>query len=91
MALGRVAGFGLFSLGLACWPGANASGSPVRRALFAYNLLVTVYLLYLGIDGEWVGILLWPAVALHGVLTLLLAGAWLLDTRRRPGGSPNRG
>ena len=32
--------------------------------------------LILGIRGEWVGPLLWPAVALHAVLTLLLARAW---------------
>ena len=31
---------------------------------------------YLGVIGEWVGPLLWPAVVLHGVLTLLLARAW---------------
>jgi hypothetical protein len=41
-----------------------------------YGLLVTLYLLHLGIRGEWVGLLLWPAVALHGLLTLLLARAW---------------
>jgi uncharacterized membrane protein len=41
-----------------------------------YGLLVTLYLFYLGIQGEWVGPLLWPAVALHAVLTLLLARAW---------------
>ncbi len=75
VALGRVAGFGLLSLGLACWPVANPPGSPAFRALFTYNLLVTAYLLHLGISGEWVGILLWPAVTLHGVLALLLAGS----------------
>lgn len=41
-----------------------------------YGLLVTLYLSYLGIRGEWVGRLLWPAVALRAVLTLLLARAW---------------
>jgi len=83
LALGRVAGCGLFSLGLAFWPRANASGSPAIRALFTYNLLVTLFFLYLGIGGEWVGILLWPAVVLHGVLTLLVAGAWFKERRTR--------
>ena len=83
VALGRVAGFGLLSLGLACWPGANASGCLAKRAMFTYNLLVTGYLLYLGIGGDWVGILLWPAVTLHGVLTLLLAGAWLKERQTK--------
>ena len=40
--------------------------------MLTYSLLVTLYLLYLGIRGEWVGPLLWPAVAVHAVLTMLL-------------------
>jgi hypothetical protein len=40
--------------------------------MLIYNTLVTIYLAYLGIGGELVGILLWPAVALHAVLTGLL-------------------
>jgi hypothetical protein len=76
--LGRVAGFGLLSLGLACWPGrdATANTAPAFRAMATYNPLATLYLLWLGIGGEWVGPLLWPAVALHGVLSLLLARQW---------------
>ena len=78
IALGRVTGFGLLSLGLACWPGGTAAGNSggAFRAMLTYNLLVTLYLLYLGIRGEWVGILLWPAVVLHAILTVLLAGPW---------------
>src|SRR5947209_2897731 len=75
-ALGRVAGFALLSLGLACWPRPGPASARALRALLTYNPLVTLYLLYLGIGGEWVGSLLWPAVALHALLTLLLAGAW---------------
>lgn len=79
----RVAGIGLLSLGLACWP---ARESP-RRALCAmltYDLLVTLYLLYLGIRGEWVGPLLWPAVVLHAILTVLLMRAWFKPPEERP-------
>lgn len=78
MALGRVAGFALLSLGLACWPSPDAhSGvTPALRAMLTYNLLATIYLLYLGIGGEWVGSLLWPAVAIHAVLAILLARTW---------------
>ena len=78
IALGRVAGFGLLSLGLASVPRRNAAGDSASafRAMLTYNLLDTLYLLYLGIGGEWVGRLLWPAVVLHGALTLLLAGTW---------------
>jgi hypothetical protein len=79
--IARVAGIGLFSLGLACWPG------PARAGMLTYSVLITLYLLYLGIRGEWVGPLLWPAVALHAVLTLLLVRAHFKahNTPRRPG------
>lgn len=76
IAVGRVAGVGLLSLGLAGWPGTGDAARP-RRALLTFNLLITLYLLLLGIRGEWVGPLLWPAVVLHAVLTVLLARAWL--------------
>jgi len=44
-----------------------------------YGAAVTLYLSYLGIRGNWVGPLLWPAVVLHAVLTLLLARARFTD------------
>ena len=46
---------------------------PALRAMLTYNSLATLYLFGLGIGGEWVGPLLWPAVALHGILSLLMA------------------
>jgi hypothetical protein len=79
----RVAGIGLFSLGLACWPVKETSRTALC-AILTYDLLVTLYLLYLGIRGEWVGPLLWPAVVLHAILTVLLTWAWL----KPQGGGP---
>jgi hypothetical protein len=79
-ALGRLAGIVLLAFGLACWPppaAANQAASAVR-ALLIYNLLATIYLLYLGIGGKLVGMLLWPAVALHAILTILVARVWRL-------------
>ena len=78
-ALGRVAGFAFF--GRWGWPAGRVSSlpalnNPALRALLAYNLLATLYLTYLGIGGRLVGSLLWPAVVIHAVLTLLLARAW---------------
>ena len=66
----RVLGIALIGLGAACWPG------PALLGMLTYGALVMLYLLYLGVRGEWVGPLLWPAVVLHAVLTLLLARAW---------------
>jgi len=76
VALGRVAGFALLSLGLACWPGPDASGAnSALRALLIYNLLAALYLAYLGFAGGVTGILLWPAVVLYATLTVLLTRA----------------
>ena len=69
--LARVTGIALVALGAACWPGSTALGG-----MLTYGSAVTVYLAYLGFSGGSTGILLWPAVVLHAVLTLLLAGAW---------------
>ena len=51
--------------------------------MLTYGAAVTLYLLYLGIRGEWVGPLLWPAVVFHAVLTLLLALAWFKPQENR--------
>ena len=66
----RVLGIALLALGVGCWP-----GSAAFCGMLTYSALVTLYLLYLGIRGEWVGLLLWPVIALHGILTALLARA----------------
>jgi len=66
----RVAGIALFALGVACWPG------PPLVGMLSYSAAVTIYLTYLGLMGDFRGVLLWPAVVLHVVLTLLLARAW---------------
>lgn len=81
--LGRVAGLSLLSLGIACWPGCALIGStaPALRAMLTYNSAVTLYLVCLGVRGEWVGLLLWPAVALHGIVSLLLVRRWRLIGR----------
>lgn len=79
LVISRVAGITLISLGVACWPGRDLTNSfsPGLRGILCYSLLVTLYLVYLGIRREWVGSVLWPAVGLHAVLALALAGAWL--------------
>jgi hypothetical protein len=79
----RVAGIALIALGVACWPGSDADSSPSQafRAMLFYGLLATLYLAYLGIGGERVGRLLWPAVTIHAILTTLLVRAWLKEHR----------
>lgn len=71
LALARLAGIALLGLSLACWPDRDARAlRGALRAMLVYNALATAYLVLLGIGGEWVGVLLWPAVGAHAVLTL---------------------
>jgi len=78
----RVLGIALIALGVACWPGRTA-----LCGMLTYSSLATPYLAYLGLGGQWVGKLLWPAVAVHAVLTILLARAWFLS--KKTGGRSN--
>jgi len=67
VTVGRVAGLGLMGLGVACWPGRPLTG------MLVYSASVTVYLAYLGLTGGSSGVLLWPAVVVHAIVTVLLA------------------
>jgi len=83
IVMSRFAGIALIALGLACWPGSEATGTPTRalQAMLCYSLLATLYLAYLGIRGEWVGSLLWPAAVMHAIMATLLIRAWLNNQR----------
>lgn len=73
VAVARVAGFGLLSLAMACWPGGVDTSPHATRALFLYNLLAGLYLGFLRVGGEFAGDLLWPASIIHVLLAVLLA------------------
>ena len=73
----RVTGIALIGLGIACWP-----GTPLV-AMLTYSALVTLYLAYVGFAGGFTGTLLWPAVALHAILSVVLGRLWLAEHRRR--------
>ena len=71
----RVAGIALIALGVACWPG------PPLIGMLIYSAVVALYLAYLGFVVSTTGILLWPAVVLHAVLTALLCWASAKETK----------
>ena len=75
LPVARVAGIALIALGIACWPG------PPLVGMLTYSAVVTLYLAYLGFAVGLTGVFLWPAVALHGVLSILLGRAWLATAR----------
>jgi hypothetical protein len=79
VVIGRVAGIALLSLGLGCWLGRNEAdgASAALSAMLTHDFLVTLYLAFVGLGTEFVGPLLWPAVAAHAVLTALLGRSWI--------------
>ncbi len=75
MTVARLTGIALIALGVACWPG------PPLVGMLIYSAAVTLYLAYVGFAGGLTGILLWPAVVLHVILTALLTRASTSDIK----------
>jgi hypothetical protein len=73
MIVARVTGIALIALAVACWPGTPLAG------MLTYSAAVTLYLAWVGFAGGRTGVLLWPAVVLHVILTALLARASISD------------
>ena len=65
--MARITGIALIGLGLACGPEWPFIG------MLTYCALVMFYLAYLALAGGLGGVLLWPAVVLHLLLTTLIA------------------
>jgi hypothetical protein len=74
LVIARVTGIALIGLGVSWWPGSSA-----LVGMLTYSALLTLYLAGVGLSGAFVGILLWPAVALHTALTGWLTWSWLRD------------
>lgn len=73
VTMSGVAGIALIALAVACWPGTPLIG------MLTYSAAVTLYLAYLGFTGGSTGMLLWPVVILHVILTALLTRALVSD------------
>jgi len=79
----RVGGAGLLTIGIACWLARSDTESSAARglvtALVVYNLVVALVLAAAGLRSQPVGIVLWPAVVLHTLMT-----AWCIVSLRNP-------
>jgi hypothetical protein len=73
LVVGRIAGAALLSLGVACWLARDGLSLALRgliAAMLLYNCAAAAVLAHAGAVVGFVGVLLWPAVALHSALAV---------------------
>ena len=82
VAVARVLGIGLLSVGVAGWesPGQDTRLAP-RAGLCIYNVGAAIVFVILGITGGMTGLLLWPAAVLHALIGALML--WVILTRSK--------
>ena len=83
VAVTRVLGIGLLSVGVAGWEsqGQDARLAP-RAALCTYNVGAAMVLLTLGAYGGMNGILLWPVAGLHALIGAMMLWVILASSRK---------
>ena len=74
LVVARIAGTALLSLGCACWlarkDGPNRAVDGMVAAMLLYNSVAVGVLAQAATGGRLVGVLTWPAVALHAALAV---------------------
>jgi hypothetical protein len=74
LTVARIGGAGLIAIGIACWLARGDVQSSAARGLVAamliYDFLAAIILAHAGIRFELYGVALWPAVALHAVMSV---------------------
>jgi hypothetical protein len=73
LVVARICGAGLLSLGVACLLARDEAGAPaggLLTAMLVYNVVATAVLGYARLGLGLMGILLWPAIVVHGALAI---------------------
>jgi len=82
IAVARVLGIGLLSVGVAAWePQEQSIRLAPRAGLCIYNVGVAALLAIVGSTGGMHAPLLWPAVGLHGLIGALML--WVISMHYR--------
>ena len=72
--VGRIAGAALLAIGIASWMAKNDTLTPAQLGLltgiFIYDAAASMLLAFAGAVLKMIGVLLWPAVALHAILAV---------------------
>ena len=80
LLIGRVAGAGVISIGVASWPARRDTRTPgelgVLAGVLTYNALAALLLAFAGAGLKMTGVLLWPAVVYHAVLATWCVACW---------------
>ena len=88
LVVARVTGAALLSLGLACWlarnDGPNRGVPGLVAAMLLYNCAAGAVLANAAVGVRFVGVLMWPAVAVHAVLAV-----WCVACLRSRSASPS--
>ncbi len=77
----RIAGMSLIAFGVVCWPGSEACRA--FCGMLAYCSLAMAYLVGVGLKSR-AGFLLWPAIAVHTGLFVLLLRTWRKEREADP-------
>ena len=74
LVVARMAGAAVLSLGGACWvardDGPSRSQRALVTALLLYNCAASAVLAHAAVGVRLVGVLMWPAVALHAIMAV---------------------
>ena len=70
IVMSRIAGIALIGLGVGCWP--RTSAFQPLNGMATYSPLAMLYLAFLGVHGDFAGLLLWLAVVAHAILVVFL-------------------
>ena len=87
VAVARVLGIGLLSVGVAAWesPGQDTGLAP-RAGLCIYNVGAAIVFVIVGTTGGMAGMLLWPVAGLHALIGTMMLWVILGPSQDAPGG-----